>query len=64
MKQKSLKLATLIIALLALTCLAVACGSVTHKVTFDADGGSAVADVSVADGVSMGNAPHSVKDGY
>lgn len=64
MKQKSLKLATLIIALLALICLAVACGSVTHKVTFDADGGSAVADVSVADGVSMGNAPHSVKDGY
>lgn len=63
MKQRTLKLAALVFALLALVCLAAACGKVTHEVVFDADGGSAVVGITVADGQAIGNAPHSEKEG-
>lgn len=63
MKQRTLKLAALVFALLALVCLAAACGKITHEVVFDADGGSAVVGITVADGQAIGNAPHSEKEG-
>lgn len=49
MKQRTLKLAALVFALLALVCLAAACGKITHEVVFDADGGSAVVGITVAE---------------